>query len=221
MSMFGLLSDAQLYKLHSTEDTNTHPITPFYSANVRSNYHQGALGRAISYGLSSFGYDIRLAADDFRLFSGPFTPTLPSIGDPEQEPFMAHIVDPKNFHPDLLIPQELVSGSEGSYFLLPPGGCALGLSIETFNMPDNVLGLCIGKSTYARSGLLVNATPLEPGWKGRLVLELANLTACHMKVYAGEGIAQILFFRGASPDTTYADRNGKYDNQEGLVLARV
>jgi len=221
MSMFGLLSDAQLYELHSTEDTSTQPITPFYNANVRSNYHQGALLRTISYGLSSFGYDIRLAADDFRLFSGPFTTTLPSIGDPEQEPLTAQILDPKNFHPDLLIPQEPISGPQGKYFLLPPDACALGLSMETFNMPDNVLGLCIGKSTYARSGLLINATPLEPGWKGRLVLELKNLTGCHMKVYAEEGIAQVLFFRGATPEVTYADRNGKYDNQEGLMLARV
>ncbi len=185
-------------------------IAPYWPAQVRECERvPGPLGwssPAISYGASSFGYDLRLAPDGFRVFS----------------PHHAREIDPKAFDDASLIETPLREARDCSqHYLIPPHSYALGVTVEAFQMPADVLGVCLGKSTYARCGLIVNTTPLEPGWCGRLVLELANVTPLPMRVYVGEGIAQCLFFRGETPATSYADRAGKYQGQQGLTLARV
>lgn len=163
-------------------------------------------GPAISSGLSSFGYDLTLAIDGFRVFS----------------PIVSAEIDPKNFDESSLIEAPLRTAADGSlYWLLPPHSYALGVTVESFNIPRNVIGLCMGKSTYARCGLIVNTTPLEPGWRGRLVLEFSNSADLPVRVYANEGIAQVVFFEGDQPSVTYADRSGKYQDQKGIVTARI
>ncbi len=163
--------------------------------------------RIISAGLSSYGYDLRLAPDGFRVFS----------------PIASSEIDPKKFDESSLISAPLKTSEDGSqYWLMPPHTYALGVTVETFNIPRNVIGICLGKSTYARSGIIVNTTPLEPGWKGRLVLEFANSADLPVRIYANEGIAQVTFFESDEDcETSYADRSGKYQNQEGLVTARL
>ena len=163
--------------------------------------------RIISAGLSSYGYDLRLAPDGFRVFS----------------PIASSEIDPKKFDESSLISAPPKTSEDGSqYWLMPPHTYALGVTVETFNIPRNVIGICLGKSTYARSGIIVNTTPLEPGWKGRLVLEFANSADLPVRIYANEGIAQVTFFESDEDcETSYADRSGKYQNQEGLVTARL
>lgn len=191
-----LLTDKQLCELRGI-------ITPFEERQVRVD-EDGE--KVISYGLSSMGYDLRLAGDEFKVFS----------------PIQGRVIDPKNFNNKTLIESPVYEGEQGLYFLIPPHSYALGVTLETFNMPEDVLGICLGKSTYARCGLIVNTTPLEPGWKGRLVLELANTADLPIRVYIGEGIAQCLFWKATErPETTYGDRSGKYQGQSGLVLAKV
>ncbi len=178
-------------------------ITPFEENLVREvNGH-----RIISAGVSSYGYDLRLASDGFRVFS----------------PIASAEIDPKNFDENSLIEAPLRSTEDGSqYWLLPPHSYALGVTVETFNIPKNVIGLCMGKSTYARSGLIVNTTPLEPGWRGRLVLEFSNSADLPIRIYANEGIAQVTFFESDEfCDVSYADRAGKYQDQTGLVTPRL
>ena len=161
---------------------------------------------AISSGLSSFGYDLTLAVDGFRVFS----------------PIVSDEIDPKNFNEDSLFASPLRTSTDGSlYWLLPPHSYALGVTVESFNIPVDVIGICTGKSTYARCGLIVNTTPIEPGWRGRLVLEFSNSADLPVRVYANEGIAQAIFFEGDIPATTYADRSGKYQDQKGIVTARI
>lgn len=177
-------------------------IEPFLPEQVREVEGE----KVISYGLSSMGYDLRLAGDEFKIFS----------------PIQGSVIDPKDFNPKTLIEAPARKIYEQSYFLIPPHSYALGLTLETFNIPEDILGICLGKSTYARCGLVVNTTPLEPGWKGRLVLELANTADLPIRVYIGEGIGQLLLFKGSErPETTYGDRSGKYQGQAGLVLAKV
>lgn len=163
--------------------------------------------RTLTYGLSSYGYDIRLAQDGFRLFS----------------PIYGKEIDPKRFDEKALVEPMLHQSSDGArYYLLPPYSYGLGLSVETFSLPRNVIGICVGKSTYARAGLLVNTTPLEAGWRGRLVIELANLASLPLRIYVDEGIAQVLFFESDQEClVSYADRAGKYQDQKGLTCARV
>lgn len=178
-------------------------ISPFQPEQIRRT-ESGA--PAISSGLSSFGYDLTLAVDGFRIFS----------------PIVSEEIDPKNFNEDSLFGSSLRTSTDGSlYWLLPPHSYALGVTVETFNIPRNVIGFCMGKSTYARCGLIVNMTPLEPGWRGRLVLEFSNGTDLPIRVYANEGIAQVVFFEGDQPSITYADRAGKYQDQRGIVTARI
>lgn len=178
-------------------------ITPFEEGLVREVEGR----RIISAGLSSYGYDLRLAADGFRVFS----------------PIASAEIDPKKFDENSLIEAPLRTAEDGSLFwLLPPHSYALGATVETFNMPRNVIGICLGKSTYARSGLIVNTTPLEPGWRGRLVLEFSNSADLPIRIYANEGIAQVTFFESDEDcEVTYADRAGKYQNQVGLVTPRL
>jgi dCTP deaminase len=178
-------------------------IQPFLKSQVRERDGN----RIISAGLSSYGYDVRLAPDGFRVFS----------------PIASLEIDPKNFDECSLIESPLRDAADGSqYWLMPPHTYALGVTVETFQMPRSVVALCVGKSTYARAGLIVNCTPLEPGWRGRLVLEFSNSADLPIRIYANEGIAQVMFFRSDEECTvSYDDRAGKYQDQTGLVTARM
>lgn len=156
--------------------------------------------KVISFGLSSYGYDIRIAPE-FKIFT--------SYGGTGQ----VTVVDPKAFEESAFIT------TQGDTCIIPPNSFVLGYSIEKIRVPDDVLVLCIGKSSYARCGLIVNTTPMEPGWTGHITLEISNTTPLPAKIYANEGIAQLLFFQGDDPcDTSYADRNGKYQNQPAQVV---
>jgi dCTP deaminase len=163
--------------------------------------------RIISAGASSYGYDMRLAGDGFRIFS----------------PIHGREIDPKHFDDESLVEPPLRRADDGSeYYLLPPHAYALGVTVETFNMPRNVTGIAMGKSTYARAGLLVNTTPLEAGWVGRLVVELGNLADLPLRVYVNEGIGQVIFLESDDDcDVSYKDRGGKYQGQTGLTYARL
>jgi dCTP deaminase len=163
--------------------------------------------RIISAGASSYGYDMRLADDGFRVFS----------------PIHGREIDPKHFDEGSLVEPPLRTADDGSkYYLMPPHSYALGVSVETFHMPRNVTGICMGKSTYARAGLAVNTTPLEAGWVGRLVVELGNLADLPLRVYVNEGIGQVLFFQSDEDcSTSYEDRGGKYQGQTGLTYSRL
>jgi dCTP deaminase len=178
-------------------------ITPFEDKLIREIDGR----RIISAGLSSYGYDLRLAPDGFCVFS----------------PIASVEIDPKRFDESSLINAPLKTSEDGSqYWLMPPHTYALGVTVETFNMPRNVIGICLGKSTMARSGVIVNATPLEPRWRGRLVLEFSNSADLPVRIYANEGVAQVIFFESDEEcATSYADRQGKYQDQEGLVTARL
>ena len=178
-------------------------ISPFDAQLVRE--FEGR--RIISAGASSYGYDMRLADDGFRVFS----------------PIHGREIDPKRFDEESLIEPPLRTAEDGSrYYLMPPHSYALGVSVETFQMPRDVTGIAMGKSTYARAGLLVNTTPLEAGWRGRLVIELANLADLPLRVYVNEGIGQVIFLQSDQPcDTSYEDRGGKYQNQTGLTYSRL
>lgn len=178
-------------------------ITPFDERLIREVNGR----RIISAGVSSYGYDLRLASDGFRVFS----------------PIASAEIDPKRFDESSLIEAPLRRSEDGSeYWLMPPHTYALGVTVETFNLPRNVIGFCLGKSTYARSGIIVNATPLEPGWRGRLVLEFSNSADLPVRIYANEGVAQVTFFESDEEcETSYADRKGKYQDQEGLVTPRL
>jgi dCTP deaminase len=140
-------------------------------------------------------------ADDFKIFSA-------STGQ-------LTVLDPK------AIDEKAMVDYKGDYCIIPPNSFALARSIEYFQMPENVVGLCIGKSTYARQGVVTNFTPFEPSWRGHVTIEISNTTPVPVKIYANEGIAQCLFFGGEFPIVTYASRAGKYQNQTGITLARV
>lgn len=156
--------------------------------------------KVISYGLSSAGYDMRVA-DEFQIFT-------PATGE-------LTVIDPKR--PD---PKSMV-GFKGDVCIIPPNSFALARSVEYFRVPRHVICLCLGKSTYARTGIITNFTPFEPGWEGYVTIEISNTTPLPAKIYANEGIAQVLFFEGKQPEVSYADRGGKYQNQTGITLARV
>jgi len=156
----------------ASEQQLIEPFEPTLVRNVEGR-------RIISAGCSSYGYDMRLADDGFRVFS----------------PVHGREIDPKKFDEESLVEPPVRTTEDGSrYYLMPPHSYALGVSVETFQMPRNVTGVCLGKSTYARAGLLVNTTPLEAGWRGRLVIELGNLANLPIRVYVNEGIGQVLFF---------------------------
>ena len=168
-------------------------IEPFVDGQVQNG--------VISYGLSSYGYDIRVS-DEFKIF----TPTTGHIT----------VIDPKNFDVEAMV--DFVGG----VCVIPPNSFALATSLEYICMPSDVAGIVLGKSTYARAGIVTNFTPLEPGWEGNITIEISNTTPLPAKIYANEGIAQVLFFEGCGePEVTYADRDGKYQRQEGVTLARV
>ncbi len=154
----------------------------------------------ISYGLSSFGYDIRVAKD-FRIFT-------PATGE-------LTVIDPK------AVDERALQSYHGDDCIIPPNSFALARTIEYFRIPRNVLAVCVGKSTYARCGIIVNVTPFEPEWEGYVTIEISNTTPLPARIYAGEGIAQVLFFEGEAPEVSYADRNGKYQKQTGITLPRL
>lgn len=153
----------------------------------------------ISYGLSSYGYDAR-CSDEFMIFTNVDNA----------------VVDPKNFSQQSFVERKT------DVCIIPPNSFVLTRSVEYFRIPQDVLVICLGKSTYARCGLIVNVTPLEPGWEGHVTLEISNTTPLPAKVYANEGVAQFLFFKGSAPcEVSYADRQGKYMGQRGVTLPRL
>ncbi len=166
-------------------------IQPFYERQVRKS--------CISYGLSSYGYDIRVS-DIFKVFTNVH----------------GVVVDPKKFNPRSFIK------IQAKECIIPPNSFALAHSIEYFRIPRNVLTLCVGKSTYARCGIIVNVTPFEPEWEGQVTLEISNTTPLPAKIYAREGIAQVLFFEGKEEcRVSYKDRKGKYQGQKGITVPHL
>jgi len=171
-------------------------IEPFLDKQVR---HAECGSKVVSFGLSSYGYDIRVS-NHFKVFTNVYNT----------------IVDPKNFTDNSFV--DMYTDA----CIIPPNSFALARSIEYFRIPRNVLTMCIGKSTYARCGIIVNVTPFEPEWEGYVTLEISNTTPLPAKIYANEGIAQVLFFESTDHcDVSYADRNGKYMKQEGIVVPRM
>ena len=153
----------------------------------------------ISFGLSSYGYDARVS-NEFKIFTN----------------VNSGIVDPKNFKKESFVTKI------GKECIIPPNSFALARTVEKFKIPSDVMVICLGKSTYARCGIIVNVTPLEPGWEGYVTLEFSNTTPLPAKIYANEGVAQFIFLKGnEKPEVTYADRNGKYMGQTGVTLPKV
>jgi dCTP deaminase len=170
-------------------------IEPFENRQVR---YRGE-DKIISYGLSSYGYDLRVD-NEFMVFTNLY----------------GSIVDPKNFDENAFVT------IKGDFCVIPPNSFALAKSVEYFRIPRDILTVCIGKSTYARCGIIVNVTPFEPEWEGFVTLEISNTTPLPAKVYAGEGLAQVLFYRGEQVcETSYADRGGKYMGQLEITLPRT
>ncbi len=166
-------------------------IDPFCEEQVGKN--------VVSYGLSSYGYDIRVGRE-FKIFTN----------------VNSTVVDPKNFDDANVI------DIESDVAIVPPNSFALARTVEYFRMPENVLAICLGKSTYARCGIIVNVTPFEPGFEGHITIEISNTTPLPAKIYANEGIAQVLFLEGDEPcEVTYADKKGKYQAQTGITLPRI
>jgi dCTP deaminase len=174
-------------------------IEPFTDGQVRESDAKGS--RVISYGVSSYGYDMRVAPE-FKIFTNA----------------LSVIVDPKEFNAKSFVE------FEGEVCVVPPNSYALARSVEYFRIPRNVLTICVGKSTYARCGIITNVTPFEPEWEGHVTLEISNTTPLPAKIYANEGICQVLFFEADADDiceTSYADKKGKYQAQRGVTLPRL
>ena len=170
-------------------------IEPFVERQIRGEGDD----RVISYGVSSYGYDVR-CADEFKVFTNINSAT----------------VDPKNFDEKSFV------DVKSDVCIIPPNSFALARTVEFFRIPRNVLTICLGKSTYARCGIIVNVTPFEPEWEGYVTLEFSNTTPLPAKIYAGEGCAQVLFFKGDEQcEMSYKDRNGKYQGQSGVTLPRA
>lgn len=167
-------------------------ITPFVDSNVGK-------GEAVSFGLSSYGYDLRVA-DEYKIFHNALNT----------------IIDPKEISSDSFI------DFKGNVCIIPPNSFALARSVEFFRIPNNVLAVCVGKSTYARCGIITNVTPFEPGWEGYVTLEISNTTPLPAKVYSNEGLCQVLFLESDEAcEVSYSDKNGKYQHQEGITLPRL
>ncbi len=185
--MGGIKSDRWIKEMSE----NHRMIEPFVSCQVGSG--------VISFGLSSYGYDIRVG-NIFKVFTN----------------VNSTIVDPKNFDPKSFV--EYV----GPFCIIPPNSFALAQTVEYFRIPRSVITICLGKSTYARCGIIVNVTPFEPQWEGNATLEISNSTPLPAKIYSGEGLAQVLFFDGDEEcEVSYADKKGKYQSQTGITLPRV
>jgi dCTP deaminase len=166
-------------------------ISPFEPNQVRANED----GKIVSYGTSSYGYDVR-CANEFKVFTN----------------IHSTIVDPKAFDVKSFV------SIEADHCVIPPNSFALARTVEYFDIPREILTICLGKSTYARCGIIVNVTPLEPEWRGHVTLEFSNTTSLPAKIYANEGVAQMIFLKAASVcETSYKDRNGKYQGQKGVT----
>jgi len=166
-------------------------IEPFVESQVRDG--------VISYGLSSYGYDVRVA-DEYKIFTNVYTA----------------VVDPKHFDPRSFVEYK------GEVLVIPPNSFALARSVEYFRIPRNVLTICMGKSTYARCGIIVNVTPFEPEWEGFVTLEISNTSPLPARVYSGEGICQVIFLEADEVcEVSYKDKKGKYQAQQGIVLPRI
>lgn len=171
-------------------------IEPFTDHQVRRS--EDGEAPVISYGLSSYGYDLR-CTDEWKVFTN----------------VNSSVVDPKNFDE-----RSFVDVQAGE-IIIPPNSFVLARSLEYLRIPDDVIVIAVGKSTYARIGIVANVTPLEPGWEGHVTLEFSNTTPLPAKMYAFEGCVQLVFYRGEAPEVTYASRNGKYQGQRGITTARV
>lgn len=193
-----ILNDGQIRSLAIEQGM----ITPFQETQVRKT-SDGE--KCISFGLSSFGYDFRLAGE-VELYVDK-----DHHADGER-------LDPKNWKSE--DSPERLTLDYHKPFWMPPRSFLLSYTIETFDMPNNVVGVCVGKSTYARCGIILNVTPIEPGWRGQIVLELSNTMPRPVAVYPGEGVGQLLFYAGGNPMVTYAQRSGKYQDQRGITHAR-
>lgn len=169
-------------------------IEPFVNRQVEEKNGEPV----VSYGLSSYGYDVRISKK-YDVFTELNYTT----------------VDPKDFD------KKAFAETSGDFCIIPPNSFILGKTIERFEIPKNTLGICVGKSTYARCGIIVNITPLEPGWKGKITLEVSNTTPLPAKIYGGEGIAQIVFLESERPEVTYDEKNGKYQGQDEITPAMV
>lgn len=196
-----ILTDEQI----EARSRNEGMIRPFVNNNIRSKQvspYADPVG-IVSYGLSSHGYDVRLA-ESLRVFTN----------------LNGGIIDPKNLNQATL--QEVPACEEDGSVVIPPNSYALGHTVEEFDIPTDIMVVAVGKSTYARAGVIINVTPIEAGFKGQVVIEISNSTTLPVKVYVNEGIAQFLFFQSDEPcKTSYADKNGKYQGQTGITLPRV
>jgi len=181
-------------------------INPFQSSLVRHLEPDKQRKPVLSYGCSSYGYDLRLSSKEFLIFRH-----VPGT-----------VMNPKKFNPHNLEKTILHHDDDGDFFILPAHSYGLGVALEKMKVPENITVICIGKSTYARLGIIVNTTPAEAGWEGHLTLEFSNSSGADCRIYANEGICQLLFFEGDPCATTYEDRRGKYQNQpEKVTLAKI
>ena len=181
-------------------------IKPFQSNLVRHLEPDNKQKPVLSYGCSSYGYDLRLSSKEFLIFRH-----IPGT-----------VMNPKKFNPNNLEKSVLHHDNDGDFFILPAHSYGLGVALEKMKVPENITVICIGKSTYARLGIIVNTTPAEAGWEGHLTLEFSNSSGADCRIYAEEGICQLLFFEGDPCSTTYKDRKGKYQNQpERVTLAKI
>jgi dCTP deaminase len=185
--MMGIMPDHWIRKMAREQRM----IEPFADSQVREG--------VISYGVSSYGYDIRVT-DEFKIFTNVYSA----------------VVDPKNFDPKSMVDYK------GEVCVIPPNSFALAKTVEYFRIPRSVLTICVGKSTYARCGIIVNVTPFEPEWEGYVTLEISNTTPLPARIYANEGIAQVLFFQAEELcEVSYADKKGKYQKQQTIVLPKL
>ena len=181
-------------------------INPFQSNLVRHLEPDNQERPVLSFGCSSYGYDLRLSSKEFLIFRH-----VPGT-----------VMNPKKFNPNNLEKTVLHNDEDGDFFILPAHSYGLGVALEKMKVPENITVICIGKSTYARLGIIVNTTPAEAGWEGHLTLEFSNSSGADCRIYANEGICQLLFFEGDPCATTYEDRRGKYQNQpEKVTLAKI
>ena len=184
-------SDRWIQQMAESQDM----ISPFAANQIRERDGE----KLISYGTSSYGYDVR-CADEFKVFTNIYSA----------------VVDPKNFDDKSFV------DIQSDVCIIPPNSFALARTVEYFKIPEDVLTICLGKSTYARCGIIVNVTPLEPEWEGHVTLEFSNTTNLPAKIYANEGVAQMLFFQSDERcQTTYRDRGGKYQGQTGVTLPKA
>lgn len=182
------------------------PFIPEAIRKVISHKKPTEILKVMSYGLGHYGYDIRLSAKEFKLFQH-----VPGT-----------VINPKNFNPANLVDAHLETDDYGEFFILPAHSYGLGVAVERLDIPDNITIICIGKSSYARSGIITNLTPAEAGWKGHLTLEICNSSSADVRIYAGEGIAQLLFFESDPCEFTYEDKKGKYQDQsEEVTTVRI